>query len=309
MCAHLLQEFQNYNSLLNNHQQENIGSDQKKDTACLRAKEKPQKDSLESCLESNLIPTRDAWRAQTKPCIHLETPQRISQTCLWVFECPLWRYRSAVACHRGRGSGCSRSGYGISPLGEVIIYPTIEPPELTQDWGNRLLKGTNKTLCIPGPRRKEQWPHKRLTQTCLWVFRSLQQRPASVVACCRVGGTACSTACMGAFEGGHHYLYYLHHSLVSDKNREGTHPCPSTENWIKDLLSMSPPIRKRCSFLHSQSLPSGRVHNPLILLQQRADRMKTTITENWSHWPQPCGQTDHIDHSLVLFNETMSQAI
>ena len=23
---------------------------------------------------------------------------------------------------------------------------TIEPPELTQDWGNRLLEGTNKTL-------------------------------------------------------------------------------------------------------------------------------------------------------------------
>ena len=28
--------------------------------------------------------------------------------------------------------------------------------ELTQDWGNRLLEGTNKTLCAPGPRRKEQ---------------------------------------------------------------------------------------------------------------------------------------------------------
>ena len=28
--------------------------------------------------------------------------------------------------------------------------------ELTQDWGNRLLKSTKKTLCAPGPRRKEQ---------------------------------------------------------------------------------------------------------------------------------------------------------
>ena len=28
--------------------------------------------------------------------------------------------------------------------------------ELAQDWGNRLLEGTNKTLCTPGPRRKEQ---------------------------------------------------------------------------------------------------------------------------------------------------------
>ena len=29
----------------------------------------------------------------------------------------LWRCRSAVVCRRGRGSGCSRLGYGISPLG------------------------------------------------------------------------------------------------------------------------------------------------------------------------------------------------
>ena len=28
--------------------------------------------------------------------------------------------------------------------------------ELTQDWGNRLLEGTNRTLCTPGSRRKEQ---------------------------------------------------------------------------------------------------------------------------------------------------------
>ena len=41
-------------------------------------------------------------------------------------------------------------------LGGVTINPTTEPPELTQDWGNRLLDGTNKTLCPPGPRRKEQ---------------------------------------------------------------------------------------------------------------------------------------------------------
>ena len=32
---------------------------------------------------------------------------------------------------------------------EVAINPTIEPPELTQDWGTRLLEGTNKTLCTP----------------------------------------------------------------------------------------------------------------------------------------------------------------
>ena len=63
-------------------------------------------------------------------------------------------------------------------------------------------------------------------------------------------------------------------------NREGTQPHPSTENWNKDLLSMAIPIRTRPSFPLSQSLPSGSFHKPLILLHQRADRMKTTVTEN-----------------------------
>jgi len=38
--------------------------------------------------------------------------------------------------------------------------------------------------------------------------------------------------------------------------------------------------RTRPRFLHSQSLPSGSFYKPLILTHQRADRMKTTITEN-----------------------------
>ena len=126
-------------------------------------------------------------------------------------------------------------------LEEVAINLTIELSELTQKWGKRLLESTNTTLCTSGPRRKEQWPHKRLTQTCLWVSRSLQQRRGSVVACCRVGGTECSSTCMGSFEGGHHYLHYLHHSLVSGQTTGREHspthrqkiglkiywPCPS----------------------------------------------------------------------------------
>ena len=44
--------------------------------------------------------------------------------------------------------------------------------------------------------------------------RSLQRRCGSVVACCRLGDTDYSSTCMGSFEGGRHYLLYLHHSLV-----------------------------------------------------------------------------------------------
>ena len=67
---------------------------------------------------------------------------------------------------------------------------------------------------------------------------------------------------------------------LRSKNREGTQPYPSTENPIKDLLSMAPSIRRRPSFPLSQSLPLGNFHKPLILLHQRADRLKTTIIEN-----------------------------
>ena len=67
----------------------------------------------------------------------------------------------------------------------------------------------------PGPRRKKQWPDKRLTQTCLRGSRSLWQRRGSALAHCRGGDTECSRACMGPFEGDPHYLHYLHHSLAS----------------------------------------------------------------------------------------------
>ena len=65
-------------------------------------------------------------------------PQRLSQICLLVFECLLQHYGSAAACCRGRGFGCSRPGCGIRLLGDGHRNPTIEPQELTQDWGNRL---------------------------------------------------------------------------------------------------------------------------------------------------------------------------
>ena len=45
-------------------------------------------------------------------------------------------------------------------------------------------------------------------------------------------------------------------------------------------LKIYPPSRTRPTFPKRQFLPSGSFHKPLILIHQRADRMKTTITEN-----------------------------
>ena len=63
-------------------------------------------------------------------------------------------------------------------------------------------------------------------------------------------------------------------------SREGTQLHPSTENWIKDLLSVALPIRTRPSFPLSQSLPLESFHKPLVFLHQRADRLKITVMEN-----------------------------
>ena len=124
-CIHLLlRERQNYNLLLNIYRQETVGYHQKKipHVEGQRRRSNKMVGGAKSHLESNPIPARDARRPQTKLCVHQdpEAPQRLSQTCLSVFECLLPRHGSAVVCHRDRNSGCSRPGtcsVWHSPLG------------------------------------------------------------------------------------------------------------------------------------------------------------------------------------------------
>ena len=95
----------------------------KKDTPCPKAKEKPQQDDRRGEITFRIKPHthQSVQKAQTKH-VHqdLETPERLSQTCLWVFECLLWQHRSAVACRRD-GTLCAADlGHqvcGVSSLG------------------------------------------------------------------------------------------------------------------------------------------------------------------------------------------------
>ena len=120
MCIHpLLQGLQNYNLLLNNYQQENVEAHQKNMPHIQGQSRSPSKmvGRAKLHLELNPIPARDAWRAQTKTCVHQdpETPL-LSQTSL----SRLWRHGSAVASYRDRGSGYSYLSHRacvISPLG------------------------------------------------------------------------------------------------------------------------------------------------------------------------------------------------
>ena len=64
---------------------------------------------------------------------------------------------------------------------------------------------------------------QELSQACLSVSRSLWQRCGLAVACCRVGGTECSSAWAGPFEEGCHYLHHLDHSLATGQTRGRGH--------------------------------------------------------------------------------------
>ena len=77
---------------------------------------------------------------------------------------------------------------------------------------------------------------------------------------------------------------------LRQNQRERTEPAKSTESWIKDLLSMAPPIRARPRFPYSQTLQSGNFHKPLILIHQKADRWKPQLkkTNQSDHMDQPC---------------------
>ena len=72
-CTHLLlRELQNYNSLLNNHQQENVGSQQKKTPHVQGQSRSPRKivGGVKSQLESNPITCQRHSEVSYKPCAH-----------------------------------------------------------------------------------------------------------------------------------------------------------------------------------------------------------------------------------------------
>ena len=156
--------------------------------------------------------------------------------------------------------------------------------ELTQDWGTRLLEGRNKTLCPPGPGRKEQGPHKGLTQTCPWV--SLGVPVGGVGHQCADAGLGALSAAVPAWDPWKEVaIIFITSTLVLSqvKQQGGKQPCPSTENWIKPLLGMVPPIRTRPSF-PTVSLSQQEASLSLLSLSVKgACRMKTSVTGSLSN--------------------------
>ena len=49
----------------------------------------------------------------------------------------------------------------------------------------------------------------------------------------RIGGTECSSTCMGSFEGGHHYLHYFHDSMAPINSRATIRTGHETTDWFR----------------------------------------------------------------------------
>ena len=97
---------------------------------------------------------------------------------------------------------------------EVTNDPSIELPELTQDWGSRLLEDTTELYVHQDPGERSSDPTgdgPRLACECPEVSGG------GVGQCWPAAGSGALSECMGPFEGGRHYLHYLHHSLAAGK--------------------------------------------------------------------------------------------
>ena len=93
--------------------------------------------------------------------------------------------------------------------------------ELTQDWENRFLEDINKTLCAPGPKEKGAvTPQETNPDLTVSVQKSLAE---GWINSCLLQGQGHNSACTRPFEGGHHYLHYLHYSLASGQTTGREH--------------------------------------------------------------------------------------
>ena len=163
---------------------------------------------------------------------------------------------------------------------EVTINPTIELPEFTQDWEIDSWRAQTEPCAHqdPGERSSDLTRDRpRLAWECPGVSNGGMGRwwPAAGLGALSVAVHAWDLVKEVT-------IISITFTIVWPQvnSMEGTQLHPSTENWIKDLLRMAPPIRTGPNFPLSQSLPSVSFHKPFILLYQRAGRLKTTITEN-----------------------------
>ena len=125
------------------------------------------------------------------------------------------------------------------------------------------------------------------------------------VAYCRVGDTECSSACMGPFEGGHQYLYHLHHTLASGQTTGREHspahqqkiglkiywawPRPSEQGLVSPSVSLSHQ-EASISFL-SLSIRGQTEWKPQSQKTNQQITWITALSNSMRLWAMPCRAT------------------
>ena len=233
-----------------------------------------------SRLESNPIPTRDAQRAHKKTLCPPRDPTETEPDLplsVWVSPAEAW---VSSGLPQGQGLWVQQTWVWHKPSWRRSALTHHRAFRTYTGLGNRLLEGTNKTLCAPGLRRKEQWPHKRPTQTCLWVSRSLWWRRGSAVACCRVWGWN------GPFEGGHNYLHYSGQTTGREHSPVYQQKIGLKIYWAWPCQSEQDPVSLWVSLSNQEAS---------ISILSFSIKGKT----EWKPKSQKTNQIDHMDHSLV----------
>ena len=148
--------------------------------------------------------------------------------------------------------------------------------------GNRLLEDTNKTFCVPGARRKEQRPHKRLSQTCLWASRSLPGGGMDQSGLWLGLGRWLQQWCVSPFEGG----LPPYHGLASGQTTGRGHS-PTHQHEIRLKIYWAWPLDcKEIQPVH----PKG--NQSWILIGRTDIEAETPIlwppdAKNWLIWKDP----------------------
>ena len=93
----------------------------------------------------------------------------------------------------------------------------------------------------------------------------------------RSGALSWFSACTGSFEGGCHYLHYLHYSFVSGQTTGRNTALPINRKLGWRSTEHSPTNQNKTQFPPQSVSLSGSFQKPLI--HQREDRRKTTITD------------------------------
>ena len=254
------------------------------DTPHPRAKEKPQQDGRRGEIAFRIKPhtCQRCSEGSKIPCPY-QDPRPHRDWDRTVFGCLLWRYGSAVDCW-GQELWVQQTWVWHKPSWRRLPLTHYRAAKTYTGLGKQTLGGHKQNLvCTRTQKKGAVTPHQADPDWPMCVQESLVEAWVSGPLLQGWGHSAEVRAWDLLKEV---IIIIITSTIVCPQvnNREGTQPHPSTENstenWIKDLLSMGLPIWIRPSFPTSQSLPSGSFHKPLILLHQRADRLKTTITEN-----------------------------